>query len=101
MDPLTNDSQWDKDWDGWTNIQEYRGNSNPSNDTSAPKVSEAYSIDNRQYLYRIDLLTGETKRVGDTRYSGDFQGLAFAPDGKLYAIESDGSALLTINTQNR
>ena len=99
LDPLVDDSQWDKDWDGWSNLQEYTGNSDPANDTSAPSISEAYSIDGSSNLYRIDLLTGITSYVGYTGIWGDFEGLAFAPDGTLYAAEDGNRGLYRINTQ--
>ena len=48
---------------------------------------------NADSLYRIDLATGEETRIAQVRALGqvriDVEGLAFAEDGTLYAVDDD------------
>ena len=48
-------------------------------------------------LYEIDLLSGAETQIGDPGVSGDFEGLAFAPDGQLYAIDDSSDQLCRID----
>lgn len=54
-------------------------------------------------LYRIDLATGEATQLNKVRLNepllnSDLEGLAFAPDGKLYGVDDADETLLIINT---
>lgn len=96
LNPLFDDAEHDKDWDGWSNLQEYRGNANPDNADSIPQFNEAYSIDAGNRLHRIDLLSGQVTEIGYTTY-GDFEGLAFSPDGRLFAANDSNRGLFVID----
>ena len=70
----------------------------------------AYSInsdsgsDNSDSLYRIDLGLGTETRVGTVQSQGspklDVEGMAFAPDGTLYAVDDESLTLFPINPDN-
>jgi hypothetical protein len=64
----------------------------------------AYSINSdsgtvdEDSLYRIDLATGASTRVASlTPEKLDVEGLAFAPDGTLYAIDDESLTLFTLD----
>ena len=69
----------------------------------------AYSINsdsatgNADGLYRIDLATGESTRIGTVPPIGlpriDIEGLAFAPNGTLYGVDDDTLKLFPINPE--
>src|SRR5687767_4817075 len=54
-------------------------------------------------LYRIDLATGRTTKIGAFGFAGpgaliaDVEGIAFAPDGTLYGVSDSQKLLLRIN----
>jgi sugar lactone lactonase YvrE len=48
-------------------------------------------------LWRVDLDSGETERIGRTGYL-DLEGLALAPDGTLYGADDESKTLVTVNT---
>jgi len=50
-------------------------------------------------LWRVDLATGASQRVGPTRFL-DMEGLAFSPDGTLYGADDESKTLVTINTSS-
>lgn len=60
--------------------------------------------DNADSLYRIDLATGEETRVAPVRAYGavriDVEGLAFAEDGTLYAVDDDTLTFFPLNPDN-
>ena len=97
--PTIDDSQNDIDGDNFTNIQEFRYQTDPSDPSSYPQIIEAYSIDGNNQLYKFDLLTGESELIGSIGGNYDFEGLAFSPDNVLYAVEDYGKRLYTINTE--
>lgn len=47
-------------------------------------------------LVRVDLATGDHTVIGDTGYI-DVEGLAFSPDGTLYAVDDATKSLLTLD----
>jgi len=57
--------------------------------------------DNADSLYRIDLATGAETRVGKVRALGegriDVEGMAFAADGTLYAVDDDRLTFFPLN----
>lgn len=67
----------------------------------------AYSINsdsatgNADGLYRIDVATGQSTRIGTVPPIGlpriDIEGLAFAPNGTLYGVDDDTLTLFPIN----
>lgn len=96
LNPLVKDAHLDFDWDGWTNLDEYNNGTDVNDKYSVPVITHGYSVDGYGFLYKIDLNTGATERVGYIG-SGDFEGLAFSPDGRLYASEDDLGRLYTID----
>jgi Zn-dependent metalloprotease len=98
LDPLLDDAAGDLDGDGWTNLQEFEEGTDPSNRLSKPIPLEGYSISSSNNLYTIDLRSGVANVVGPLRASGDFEGLAFAPDGLLYGVEDSYDRLYRIDT---
>jgi hypothetical protein len=56
-----------------------------------------YTVNGSRNLYRIDLATGNAVLVGSLGVSGDFEALAFSPDGSLYALEDSTYKLYTLN----
>ena len=60
--------------------------------------------DNADSLYRIDLATGVETRVAPVRALGqvriDVEGLAFAGDGTLYAVDDDTLTFFPLNPDN-
>lgn len=61
---------------------------------------------NADNLYRIDLATGDETQIGSVKLPFalqaklDVEGLAFAPDGKLYGVDDDSMTLFALNTGN-
>ena len=96
--PLVNDAEQDKDNDSFSNLKEYLYNTDPTDASSLPILTEAYSISGNYQLYKFDLISGEQELIGNTP-SLDFEGLAFSPDHILYAVEDGNNALYTINTE--
>ncbi|MHC4717264.1 MAG: NHL repeat-containing protein, partial [Planctomycetota bacterium] len=93
LDPLADDAADDLDGDGWTNFEEYRWETDVSDPSSKPGARVGYSISSSEYLYEIDLLSGVATQIGYLGVSGDFDGLAFAPDGQLYAVDDSSDQL--------
>lgn len=56
-----------------------------------------YTVDGSRRLHRIDLVTGNATLVGSLGVSGDFEALAFSPNGALYALEDSSNKLYTLN----
>jgi len=56
-----------------------------------------YTVDGSRRLYRIDLSSGNAIFVGNLGVSGDFEALAFSPDGTLYALEDSSYRLYTLD----
>lgn len=56
-----------------------------------------YTVDSLRRLHRIDLVTGNATLVGNLGVSGDFEALAFSPNGTLYALEDSSYKLYTLN----
>jgi hypothetical protein len=73
---------------------------------SAPAMAEplAYAA-GFDALYRIDLATGRTTKIGAFGFAGpgaliaDVEGIAFAPDGTLYGVSDSQKLLLRINKE--
>lgn len=59
---------------------------------------------NADSLYRIDLASGAETPIATVKSKGqtriDIEGLAFAPDGTLYAVDDDSLTLFPINPVN-
>ncbi|MDT8450123.1 MAG: hypothetical protein RQ847_08090 [Wenzhouxiangellaceae bacterium] len=55
--------------------------------------------DAQNALWQVNLATGESERIGPTRFF-DMEGLAFAPDGTLYGASDENKTLVTINTNS-
>jgi len=53
--------------------------------------------DDVHVLWRVDLDSGVTERIGQTGYL-DLEGLALAPDGTLYGADDESKTLVTVNT---
>lgn len=47
-------------------------------------------------LWRVDLDSGETERIGQTGFI-DMEGLALAPDGTLFGADDESKTLVTVN----
>ena len=60
--------------------------------------------DNSDSLYQIDFLQGTETRIGTVQSQGspkfDVEGMAFAPDGTLYAVDDESLTLFPINPDN-
>jgi hypothetical protein len=72
--------------------------------TSAVRAATAYGEAFNE-LYRIDLGSGDADAIGDAGYVGrdpitDITGLAYGPDGRLYAVSDTLKSLLTLDTSS-
>ena len=51
-------------------------------------------------LWRVDLSSGRTERIGPIDPFIDMEGLALAPDGTLYGADDESKTLVTVNTNS-
>lgn len=59
--------------------------------------SRGYGADEDLFvLWRVDLASGETARIGQTGFI-DMEGLALAPDGTLYGADDESKTIVTVN----
>jgi len=97
LDPLTAEADQDADGDGFTNDDEYRWGTDPTDSTSFPADLVGYAVSTPNALWEIDLVTGAATRVGYLGFAGDFEGLAFGQDRRLYAVDDAGRNLYRID----
>lgn len=97
LDPRVDDGALDADADGWTHEEEFRWGTDPHDVSDAPTARFAYSIDNTESLNRIDLLSGERTVIGELGVHGDFEGMAFGTDRRLYALNDWDRTLYAVD----
>ncbi len=99
LDPLVDDSEDDLDEDGWSNGIEHDDGTDPTDPLSRPIPLEAYAISHREELYKIDLRSGASARIGHLGVAGTFFGHAVGPDRMIYAVDNDNERFYRIDPE--
>ncbi len=96
LDPLTDDSAEDPDFDDWTNLQEFDEGTHPMSAASKPGALIGYSISDSNVLHQIELRSGDATAIANLAVGGAFEGLAFSSNRELYAADTANDGLYRI-----